>query len=251
MSDGHIHVVFDLRHRPAVNLFGRSRRTVSRGDVKRVDVACVVEMYELLQALDVAVVEELFLEVRSRSVGASGALCRHQSYIACRRGLHLAIGTGCELPPGLVWAGPGSVTAPQEFSESQISIGKAYGIARESKRVWRCLVIERISGIQRQAQIGRTEAGEQRSHIRVRTGFCETLAFTCIAPVKMTGIAIGLAVEQRITRRLVFGHGVLVGQERVELLRERADIHGLFVGVDSLRPVVIIVIGKITIGCAQ
>jgi len=42
---------------------------VSGGDVEGIEIACVVEVHELLQALDVPIVEELLLEVRAWRLG--------------------------------------------------------------------------------------------------------------------------------------------------------------------------------------
>ena len=59
-----VEIVRHFFHRPAGYFLDRSFRAVSRSDrVGKAGVACVVEMYELLQALDVAVVKELLLEV--------------------------------------------------------------------------------------------------------------------------------------------------------------------------------------------
>src|SRR5437588_2465777 len=71
ITDRHVDVVRDLRHGPAVYFFGRSLRAVSGRDIELElrDVACVVEVDELLQALDIAVVEELLLEVRPGRLG--------------------------------------------------------------------------------------------------------------------------------------------------------------------------------------
>src|SRR5206468_12943839 len=66
----HVNVVGNFGHRPAVYLFRCSCRAVPGSDVelKCENVARVVEVHELLQALDVAIVEELLLEVRSWSL---------------------------------------------------------------------------------------------------------------------------------------------------------------------------------------
>src|SRR6266404_5110506 len=66
VADRHVDVVRDLGHRPAVHLFHRSRRAVSRRDLEPKHVPRIVEMDELLQALGVAIVKELLLEVRYR-----------------------------------------------------------------------------------------------------------------------------------------------------------------------------------------
>src|SRR4029077_692685 len=62
ITDRHVEVVRDLGHGPAVYFFSRSCRAVSGSDVKLKNIACIVEMYELLQALDVTIVKELLLE---------------------------------------------------------------------------------------------------------------------------------------------------------------------------------------------
>ena len=92
VSDGHVLVLRYFGLRPAVYFFNvflpGNCRTFHR---ERLDVARVVEMYELLQALDVAVVKKFFLEI-----GAGGlcgwALWRSERDIARRRRLHLAVG---------------------------------------------------------------------------------------------------------------------------------------------------------------
>src|SRR2546425_6756681 len=72
-TDRHVEIVRDLRRRPAIYFFGLSCRAVSRRDVEWVHVARVVEVDELLQALDVAVMKEPLLEVRPWRLG-SGTL---------------------------------------------------------------------------------------------------------------------------------------------------------------------------------
>ena len=70
-----------LGHRPAVYFFGRSCRTMSGSNRVRILVACVVEVYDLLQALKVAVVKELLLEVGTGGFGGR-ALRRCQGHVA-------------------------------------------------------------------------------------------------------------------------------------------------------------------------
>src|SRR5882762_2704628 len=89
-TDRHVLVVLDLRHRPAVYLFGFPCWAVPGSDVKGKDIARVVEVDELLQALDVAVVEERLLEVRPGSLGGR-TLWWHQSDIAGAGRLHFAV----------------------------------------------------------------------------------------------------------------------------------------------------------------
>src|SRR5260370_13608559 len=63
ITGGHIDIVRHLWRRPAVYFFGGSRRAMSGSDRVRILVAGIVEMYKLLQALNVAVVKETLLEV--------------------------------------------------------------------------------------------------------------------------------------------------------------------------------------------
>ncbi len=72
ITDRHVDVVRDFGHWPAIYLFGRPLRAVSGSDGEWELVACVVKMDELLQALDVAIVEELLLEVRLPGAGFGG-----------------------------------------------------------------------------------------------------------------------------------------------------------------------------------
>src|SRR6266849_9471483 len=171
----HVDVVRHLGHRPAVYFFGRSCRAMSGSDIEFIGahVARVVEVDELLQALDVAVVKEFLLEVRPRRLGAR-TLWRCHRHIARRRRLHLAVGSWCKLSPSYIRVGPGTETASEESSQSQISVAEAQGIGSEPEGIRRGLIKESIPGIQGQAEIGRAEAGEQRvrtgGHARVFTG---------------------------------------------------------------------------------
>ena len=133
----------------------------------RIHVARIVEMDELLQALDVAVVKELLLEVRYRLpsvrpasvVGHCGGV---MATLRAVRHLHLAVDRRRKLYPIRVRIGGGSEAASEESSQSQISVAEAVGIGGEPEGIRRVLIIESIPGIQRQAFIGRAEAGEQR-----------------------------------------------------------------------------------------
>src|ERR1700720_2930689 len=72
-----VEVVRDLFHRPARHPLNRSWRAVSGSDlVGKNGVARVVKMDELFQALDVAVMKELLLEVRLSGAGLSGGTLR-------------------------------------------------------------------------------------------------------------------------------------------------------------------------------
>src|SRR5258705_5062979 len=126
LAGRHVEIVPDLGHRPAVYFFDRSCRAVPGSDVEcnALYVARIVEVDELLQALDVAVVKELLLEVRPWRLGG-GTLWRRQSNIARRRHLHLAVNTRSKLCPVRVRVGPGAEAASEESSQSQISVPEA------------------------------------------------------------------------------------------------------------------------------
>src|SRR5262249_44177172 len=100
----HVDVVRDLGHGPTVYFFDRSFRAVPGSNVVFVFVPRVVEVDQLLQALDVAVMKELLLKVRPGCFGGRTLRWRHR-HIACRRHLHLAVGTRGKLFPGRVWVG--------------------------------------------------------------------------------------------------------------------------------------------------
>src|SRR4029077_20603281 len=63
VTGGHVYVVPHFWHRPAVYLFDRPIRPMSGSDIVRIYIARVVEVDELLQTFDVAVVKELLLEI--------------------------------------------------------------------------------------------------------------------------------------------------------------------------------------------
>ena len=77
ITGGHIDIVRHLGPRPAVYFFDRSIRAVSGSNVERKPwfVARVVEVDQLFQAFNVAVVKELLLEVRPGRLGG-GTLWR-------------------------------------------------------------------------------------------------------------------------------------------------------------------------------
>src|ERR1700731_2448110 len=133
-------------------------------------------MYELFQALDVAVMKELLLEVRFPGASfGGGTLRRFHRHIASCGHLELTVNHGCKLYPVPVWVGAGAETTSEESSHSQISVAEAERIPNEPKRIRRGLIIESIPGIQRQTLIGRAETGEQR---RVRRGGCAGVHLT-------------------------------------------------------------------------
>src|SRR4029077_12582183 len=184
-----------------------------------------VEMYQLFQALDVAVMKELLLEVRFPGAGfGGGTLRRRHCHIAHRGHLKLAVNTRCKLYPVPVWVWAGAETTSEESSHSQISVAETVRIPDESKGIRRGLIIESISWIQRQALIGRAEAGEYR---RVRRRGCAGINLTWLqrrpSSVDMTRVAVALAVEQVEASHLVCSEGVVALQGRVEFRRESAD----------------------------
>src|SRR5579864_6016303 len=74
-----------------IDLLSGPCRAVSALDGKWVYITSVVKVDELLQALDVAVVEELLLEVGPWSFRSSSALRWHHGHVACGRGLHFTV----------------------------------------------------------------------------------------------------------------------------------------------------------------
>ncbi len=126
ITGGHIEIVPDLGPGPAVYFFDRSIRAVSGSNVERnpLNVARVVEVDELLQALDVAVVKELLLEVRAGRLGG-GTPWRCHSYIARRRDLELTVDSWCKLSPSPVRVGGGTEAASEEGPHAQVSIAEA------------------------------------------------------------------------------------------------------------------------------
>src|SRR6266481_6100251 len=112
-TDGHVLIVLHLGHRPAVHLFRGARRTMPGSySGKRKSVSGVVEVHQLLQALDVAIVEEFFLEVRSWRL-RGGTLRRCHRHISCRRRLHPSIVEWRELCPIVIRACPRAETASE------------------------------------------------------------------------------------------------------------------------------------------
>jgi hypothetical protein len=139
IAGGHIDIVVDLGHWPAVHFFDRSCRAVSGSDVVHEFflVTRIVEVYKLLQALDVAIVKEPLLEVR-RGAGLGGrTLLGCHGYIARRRHLELTVDSWCKLCPIRVRIGRGN--ASEETSHSQISKGEAVGIRCEAEGIRRVL----------------------------------------------------------------------------------------------------------------
>jgi hypothetical protein len=65
MPNRHVYILRDLGLRPAVYFFDSSCWAVSGLDRHPIDIPRIVEVHELLQTLDVAVMEELLLEVRA------------------------------------------------------------------------------------------------------------------------------------------------------------------------------------------
>src|ERR1700722_5857953 len=63
------------------------------------------------------------------------------------------------------WVGCGTVTAPEESSQSQVGVSESRRIRRKSQGIRRGLIVKRVPWILRQTEIGRTEAGEDWSYI--------------------------------------------------------------------------------------
>src|SRR4029077_19424519 len=106
------------------HLFRRSRRAVSRRHREAQQVARIVEVDELLQAFDVAIVEELLLEVRSGRLGGR-TLWRCHAHVARRRHLELAVDIRGLRYPRRVRVGTGTETASEESSHSQVPVAEA------------------------------------------------------------------------------------------------------------------------------
>src|SRR5580700_8758394 len=198
-------------------------------------------MYELFQALDVAVMKELLLEVRFPGASfGGGTLRRRHGHIAHRGHLKLTVNTWCKLYPVPVWVGAGAETTSEESSHSQISVAETVRIPDESKGIRRRLIIESIPRIERQPFVCRAEAGEYR---RVCRRGCAGVHLTWLqsrpSSVDVARVAVAFAVEQLETGHLVRSHRVVALQERVEFRREIADLHGLLVCVNRRTPVVI------------
>src|SRR5260370_11497063 len=105
-------------------------------------------------------------------------------------------------------------------------------MADEAEEIRRGLIIESIPGIQRQAEISRAEAGDQRLSV-----CCGACVFTVRQrafgrrrrwrggpAVQMTGVAVCFATEQVVTGHLVGGKRSIAVQESVEFRRKSADI---------------------------
>src|SRR5207245_1697594 len=107
-----VEVLRDLRPGPAVHFLGRSRRAVSGGDVEGIEIARIVEVHELLQALDVSIVEELLLEVGPWRLGGTPWRCHGR--VARRGHLELAVDARRKLRPGRVRVGGGTEAASEE-----------------------------------------------------------------------------------------------------------------------------------------
>jgi len=85
-------------------------------------------MHELLQALDIAVVEELFLEIRPGRLGG-GALWRCHSPIPRRRYLHSSVVQWCILCPARIGLAQDTKPLSEARSQSQIAEAEAEGLA--------------------------------------------------------------------------------------------------------------------------
>src|ERR1700730_15947565 len=142
---------------------------MSGSDRIRILVARIVEMHELLQALNVAVVKEPLLEVWPGGFGGR-TLWRRHGHLARRRHLHLGVDHRGVLPPTHIWVGTRTEPASEERSKSQISVAETVRIGCESIGIRLGLVIESISRIEGQALIGGAKASKQRVHHDGRAG---------------------------------------------------------------------------------
>src|SRR6266478_6468852 len=111
----HVDIVLDLGGRPAVYFFRCSCRAMSGSDREGKFVAGVVEVNQLLQALDVAVMKKLLLEIGPGCLG-SRALWRCHGHIARRHYLLLAIDARRKRCPILVRVGSGTEATAEESS---------------------------------------------------------------------------------------------------------------------------------------
>src|SRR6516165_6498817 len=110
-------------------------------------VAGVIEVYELLKALDVSVVKECLLEIRSGS-RSGRALWWRQGHIAGRSHLHLTVDSWCILSPTHIRVGAGTEPASEKSPQSQVSVAEAIGIGSVPIGIRLGLVIERNLGIE-------------------------------------------------------------------------------------------------------
>src|ERR1700733_8273120 len=140
MTDSHVLVYRNLGRRPAIHPFGCSCRAVAAFNGRiPIDVARIVEMDQLLQALNVAIMEKLLLEVRPWGFGGR-ALRRRQAHVARCHSLHLTIRSLCEWKPRRVGIRSGAETASQESTQSEIRVDVAFRIRGISKTI-RCRLV--------------------------------------------------------------------------------------------------------------
>lgn len=170
---------------------------------ERKHIARVIEVNKLFEALDVAIVKELFLEVRARSLGGGTLRGRHRR-ISRSRSLHSAVPRRRKLCPIRIRIRPGTESASEERPDSQVPVTEAKGIRDESEGVGRRLVEEGIPGIQRHAKIRVAKASEQ---------------WTCIRGCAGVGAIRSLAFRRRRRRRR--GPAVQMARVAVRLPRKR------------------------------
>src|SRR5260370_32876109 len=108
-------------------------------------------MHELFQALDVAIVEELFLEVRPRSFGCGTLRGRH-GHVARRGRLHSAVPGWRKLCPLRIRIGPRADTASEECPYSEVPVAESKWIPGEAKEVRGGLGLAIIPRLQRDAE---------------------------------------------------------------------------------------------------
>src|SRR5438093_3553246 len=196
-------------------------------------------MDELLQALDVAIVKELLLEVRPWRLG--GTTWRRHGHIARRRHLELAVDIRGERYPRRIRVRPGTETASEEGPHSQVSVAETEGVGGEAEEIRRGLIEKGIPGIQGQPFIGRAEAGEQRVNRRGVAGVGPRRSsgdsikagpgrLSAPFAVDMACITGGLATEQVVTGHLVCRLLLVKKKQGVEFRLEWADLLCFFVG---------------------
>ena len=218
-----VEILRHLRPRPAVHLLGRSRRAVSGLDVVRIEIARIVEVHELLEALDVPLWKNSFWKYGPGAsvVGHCGGVMATSRAVDTwnwpstlgASGVQLEFGLGAEPNPLLR-----KVPSPRLCSR----------IRRDwrsrTERIRRGLIEERIPRIQGHAFIGRAEAREQRLHGGGLAGVALTRSERGPSAVEVTGIAVAFAVEQLVTGHLVCGQCVLPRQEPSISTRRRSRL---------------------------
>ena len=138
-----------LRRRPAGHLLSRRPRFASRQRVPG-----IVEMYHLLEALEVAVVHVRLHEIRPRALVD----------IPHRRNPEATVELRCKLFPSLIRV----FRASQEIADAFVYNGLALWIGHIAERVGLCLMIESEIRVARNAEIGCRVVREERMMLSLR-----------------------------------------------------------------------------------